>query len=186
MVAATTAFPLERYRGYLLLLARAAWNDVLRGWGDPSDLVQQTLLEAHEKRGGFTGETSAEFAGWLRTALAHNIADVTRGRTRAKRDYRLERSLEALLEESSARMESPLAYDDPSPSEQAVHAEQMNDLSDAIAQLPADQGEAVVLHHLRGLTLEEVARQMGRTRAAVAGLYRRGVKRIGKLMRHRE
>src|SRR5262249_6476985 len=102
MVEATTfEIAVEQYRGFLLLLARGEWNDVLRAWGDPSALVHQTLLEAYEKREDFKGEGAAQLAAWLRTALAHNLADVIRRVTRAKRDCRLERSLEAAMEASS-------------------------------------------------------------------------------------
>ena len=45
---------------------------------DPSDLVQQTLLKAHEKRDQFRGKTDAERAAWLRAILADQIADALR------------------------------------------------------------------------------------------------------------
>ena len=47
----------------------------LQGRIDPSDLVQQTLLKAHEKQDQFRGKTDAElFAAWLRTILANQMA----------------------------------------------------------------------------------------------------------------
>jgi RNA polymerase sigma-70 factor (ECF subfamily) len=185
MVATTGIFAPEQYRGFLVLLARAQWDDVLRGWGDPSDLVQQTLLEAHQKRGDFKGETAAAFAVWLRTILKHNLIDLSIALHRGKRDCRLKRSLEAALEESSTRLGLNLARDDPSPSDVVATAEQLNRLADAIQQLPPDQLQAVTLHHLRDLSLEATAVQMGRTKAAVAGLLRRGLKRLGTLMGER-
>jgi len=177
---------LSDYRGYLLVLARAQWDSALQAWGDPSDLVHQTLLEAHQKQSEFKGGTAAAFAAWLRTMLAHNLADAVRGRRRRKRDHRLERSIEAALEESSARLGAALAQADPSPSERARTAEQLARLADALERLPADQREAVTLHHLRGLTLEVAAAQMGKTKAAVAGLLRRGLGRLAQTVGDRE
>src|SRR5262249_39216590 len=159
----------------LKLLARSQWDTVLQRWGDPSDLVQLTLLEAHKQRGQFKGSTEAAFAAWLRTMLVRNLIEVRRGVHRKKRDPRRERSIEAAVEESSARLGSFLAQDDPSPSAQVAIAEQLNLLADALDRLPPDQMEAVTLHHLQGLTLTEAAAQMRRTVPAVAGLIRRGL-----------
>ena len=53
----------------------------------------------------------------------------------------------------------------------------------ALAGLPEDQRRAVELHHLHGLPVEEVARELGRNESAAGGLLRRGLKRLRELMR---
>jgi len=90
--------PLAQFRDFLLLLARThlAREEPIRL--DPSDLVQETLLEAHEKREQFRGSTPEELAAWLRQILKHNLVDALRARARAKRDIARERSLEAAVE----------------------------------------------------------------------------------------
>ena len=50
----------------------------LRGRLDPSDVVQQTLLIAHEKQEQFRGRTDAELAAWLRTILVNILAQQMR------------------------------------------------------------------------------------------------------------
>jgi RNA polymerase sigma-70 factor (ECF subfamily) len=59
-------------------------------------------------------------------------------------------------------------------------------LSTALEQLPADQQTAVVLHHLQGVPLAEVAAQMGRTKPAIAGLLHRGMTRLRDLLNGHE
>src|SRR5437016_14458881 len=56
-------------RDYLCLTARARVESWLRAKADASDLVQQTLLEAHRGFDQFHGATEAEFLGWLRRIL---------------------------------------------------------------------------------------------------------------------
>jgi RNA polymerase sigma-70 factor (ECF subfamily) len=171
---------LERYRNYLLLLARIQLDRDLQGMLDPSDLVQQTLLKAHQNRGQFRGHTEAERVAWLRTILAHHLADVVR-----KFGPRLggrERSLEAALEQSSARLEGWLAAEGSTPSRRAERQEQLLRMAEGLAGLADDQRIALELHHLRGLPIAEVAREMGRSSAAVGSLLYRGLKALRQFL----
>jgi RNA polymerase sigma-70 factor (ECF subfamily) len=179
-------FEFERFRKYLRLLAQAQIDARLRGKLDPSDIVQQTLLEAYQARDQFPADDPAQQAAWLRKILAHNLANAVRDLGRAKRDVRRERSLEAAIEQSSARMEAWLVAEQSSPSGLAERNEQLLRLAEALDQLPADQQEAVVLHHLQQQSLSEVARHLGRSPAAVAGLLHRGLKKLQELLRDLE
>ncbi len=177
---------LERYRNYLRLLARLQLDPRLRGKLDPSDLVQQTLLQAHQMQGQFRGTTEAEQAAWLRQILVRTMANAVRDLGRLKRDVGRERSLEAAIEESSMRLEVWLASEQSSPSLRAEKNEQLLRLAEALEQLPEAQREAVELHHLRGLSLAELAGQLGRSEGAVAGLLHRGIKRLRTLLQDLE
>jgi hypothetical protein len=95
----------------------------LQGNLDPSEVVQQTLLEAYQARHRRLPDP-AEQAAWLRKIPAHHLAKAVRGLGRAKRDVRRERSLEAAIEESSARMEAGRVAKQFSPSGQAEKHEQ--------------------------------------------------------------
>jgi RNA polymerase sigma-70 factor, ECF subfamily len=178
--------PLAPYRDYLRILARLQMGAQLQGKLDASDVVQQTILHAHARRGQFRGTTEAEWLGWLRAILANVLGSVAREFGTAARDVNRELSLESELEQSSARLEKILAADQSSPSGKVVHAEELLQLAQAIVHLPDDQRRAVELHHLKGLTVAEVAAELGRTRPSVVGLLFRALKRLRELLHENE
>lgn len=158
----------------------------LRRTLDPSDVVQQTLLEAHRSRGLFRGTTAAEQAAWLRRILVQNLADMAKGLRRAKRDPARERSLEAAVGESSARLEQWIAADQSSPSERAMRQERVLRIAEALASLPEPEQEALLLRHCRGLTLEETGRQLDLSRYAVARLIHRATTALRQKLKELE
>ena len=96
---------IEDYRDYLLLLARLQMGTRLRAKMDASDVVQQAMLQAHESREQFRGETEGEWLAWLRAILANALAAAARRFDTQARDPARERSLEADLDRSSSRLE---------------------------------------------------------------------------------
>lgn len=177
---------LERFRDYLGLWARLHLDPRLQGKLDLSGVVQQTLLEAHQGSAQVQGRSEEETAGWLRRILARNLIDEARKLRRVKYDATRERSLEAILEESSARLEGCLAADQSSPSQQVERHERTVRLAAALNQLAADQREAVILHHLQGCTLVEVGAVLGKSKEAVAGLLHRGLTKLRDLLQNEE
>ncbi|HTU21002.1 MAG TPA: sigma-70 family RNA polymerase sigma factor [Gemmataceae bacterium] len=169
----------EDYRDYLHLLARLQLDPRLRGKLDPSDIVQQTLVKAHENAEQFRGRTDAERAGWLRRILTNTLIDAAR---KFQREIDLQRDFGQALDESSARLEAWLAAEQSSPSEVAIRQEQLLALARALARLPEDQRTAVEMHHLRDASVAEIAAQLGRTEASIAGLLRRGLQKLRTLL----
>jgi RNA polymerase sigma-70 factor (ECF subfamily) len=176
---------LERYRAYLQLLARLRLDSRLRTKLDPSDVVQQTLLEAHQARASFTGDGSG-LAAWLRQILARNLANALRDYRRARRDVAREQPLDAALDDSCARAEASLAAEQSSPSADAQRQEDAVRLAAALERLPEEQREAVALRHLEGRPLADISRHLGKSPSAVAGLLHRGLKRLRELLREAE
>lgn len=169
---------LERFREYMKLLAKLHLGPQNRAKVDASDIVQQALLTAHEKREQYRGESDAELAGWLRRILANSLTDALRSQARQKRDAGREKSLEYALDESASRLVGWLAADQSTPSIKAQHHEQILQLAEALARLPDDQREALLMRHCKGMSLNDIAVQLGRTERSIAGLLQRGLSQL--------
>lgn len=177
---------LESYRNYLRLLARTGIDDSLQGKADPSDLVQETLLKAHQHFGEFRGQTEAEFVTWLRQILARNLIDFARRfRTAEARKLSRERSLEALFTKSAQALDGLLAANGTTPSQVAQRRELSVVLADALTDLPEDYREVIVLRSIEEREWEQVAKQMGRSPGAVRLLWARALKRLRPLIESR-
>ena len=173
---------LEEFQDFLTLLARAHLGPLLQARMDASDIVQQTLLEAHRKFDQFRGTTEAELAAWLRKMLALNVQDLLRAQGRQKRDASREQSLDASLDETVSRLEAWVEAVQTSPSGRLSRDEQIMRLASAMEQLPEAQRMAIELHHLHGMSLAETGERLDRSLPAVAGLLRRGLSRLRELL----
>jgi RNA polymerase sigma-70 factor, ECF subfamily len=181
---------LTLYSNYLKLLIAAQLDDRLRVRVSPSDIVQETFFEAHRDFAQFRGQTPGEFVAWLRRILVNNILRVVEQHLLAeKRDVRREISLEQIgkrLEQSTARLESLLAQPGDSPSGHAQRNEQEIILADALAELPKDYQQVILLRHIEGLPFEQVSQRMGRSNGAVRMLWLRALERLRKSFPERE
>jgi RNA polymerase sigma-70 factor (ECF subfamily) len=170
---------LELYDNYLGLLARVQLGRRLQGKAEAADLVQDTFLKAHRDFPRFRGQTEAEFVAWLRRLLATSFAALVRRYLGTQaRDIRLERELGGELERSSHALDGGLIAPQSTPSQQASRREQAVLLADALRRLPDHYAEVIILHHLDGLSLAQVAQRLGRTEHSVEKLWTRALLRL--------
>jgi RNA polymerase sigma-70 factor (ECF subfamily) len=173
---------LDEYRGYLRAVAQIELGRRLQSKVDASDIVQQSLLEAYQGLSALQGRTEAELMAWLRTILARNLLNTFRDFGAQKRDVRRERSMAQQVDDSSVRLERFLASDQTSPSQRVVRGEDAERLATALGALPEDQRTAVILKHFHDQSLAQIAEQMERSTLAVAGLLKRGLKKLRQTM----
>ncbi len=166
-------------RNYLSIIARAEVGSWLQAKVDASDLVQQTMLDAHRGLANFRGQTDGEWLAWLRQILSHNAADFVRHYGEAAK-RKAGREISLVPNDSQASSASPLdpAAPGETPSEMLVRHEVELQLADAIAALPEDYQEVVVLRNIERLAFDEVARRMGRSRPAVQMLWMRAIRAL--------
>ncbi len=173
-----TGWNAGEYRDYLHVLAHSTVPIYLRGKLDTSDVVQETLLQAHQHRQQFRGVSEGEFKAWLRQILENQLRNRVAHHGAQKRDARMERSLHDTLEETSVHLEDVLAAESRSPSELIEQREGMRRFRHALEQLPEDQRMAFELRQLHGLGVERVSEIMERSAPSVAGLLRRALRAL--------
>ena len=172
-----------RYRNYLRLLAEDWLERAFRGKADPSDLVQETLLEAHQGFGAFQGADEPEFVAWLRQIMARNVADFVRRYRSSARDVgREEASPDAGIVDRLQLLAGTLHS---SPSQSAERREMGVILADAMAELSPDHREVIRLRNLQDLGWPEIAQRMGRSEEASRKLWTRALVNLKPLIESR-
>jgi RNA polymerase sigma-70 factor (ECF subfamily) len=173
----------ERYRDLLCVLARQIQMDPrLRRRFDASDLVQETLLKATQNLEQFRGGTEAELVKWLQGIMQNALADATRKARAQKRDVAQEEAIAVVVNDSSARLQNWLVAPDSSPSQRAQREEQLLRVAAALARLPEDQRDVVILRDSLDTPVRAIAEQLGRSEKAIAGLLLRGRRKLRELL----
>jgi RNA polymerase sigma-70 factor (ECF subfamily) len=181
---------LELYRNYLHLLARTQLDLHVQTRASPSDVVQETFLEAYGHFHQFRGHSEGELLGWLRRILIHQIARLVEKQVVAqKRTVRREVSLEPIrqrLHDSSETFDRALISQASSPSVQAQRRELAAVVADHLALLSPAHRDVIIFRNLEGLSFDEVACRMERTPGAVRVLWLRALEELRKLIREQE
>ncbi len=161
------------------MLAERQLSPALRGRIDPSDVVQQTLVDAWRGHENFRGTTQAERLAWLRTILKRTLMRFDRDQLRtAKRGGGREQQLQAALDRDSIRIEQLAIDREPNPRSRADRAEQTLRLAAALDRLPQDYREVLTLRHIDGLSHDEIGQRLGRSNAATRMLWIRALEKL--------
>jgi RNA polymerase sigma-70 factor (ECF subfamily) len=166
---------LENNRDYLRNLADRLLDDRVGKRIDASDLVQQTCLSVHKQIGEFVGQDAAQFAAWLRQIHERNIRNAVRDQLHTEK--------RAISREERLADGEVHAIRQTTPSQHVVRREESVRLATAIAQLVADEQEALRRRYLEGQSVAEIAAAMGLSKDALARLFKRAMKNAKRHLR---
>lgn len=162
----------QQLRSYLLIFADQRLDDGLKGKLDASDIVQQSLLEAHRDFESFRGHTEEELKSWISRLVVHNLMD-------AGRRFRQSQQRSVTKEVSwNAETELSVFRDQSSASSLVRRRETDEELLRAVAQLPERSQQVLELRHRLGLSHAQVAKELGMTEAAARKLWSRVVEEL--------
>jgi RNA polymerase sigma-70 factor (ECF subfamily) len=167
---------LSAFRRVLWRRAERYEPAALRPRCSPSDLVQQTLLEAQRDFASFRGETPEELRAWLIRIVGNNLGDLLRhGGSR-----RLDPSRELPLEDRRAvgPLKDRLVDKRPGPEETVSRREQEEAAGRALQGLSERARQAVRLRYEERLSLEQVGGRLGCSAEAARKLCARALEEI--------
>jgi RNA polymerase sigma-70 factor (ECF subfamily) len=173
---------LEAYRGYLRLLARTSIDRSLRGKADPSDVVQETMIQAAVHFDTFRGTTEAELVAWLRQILLQGLVNLARRYRTASRQVGREQSLNQIIDQSSAALEAMGRVRGPRSGSLPSGAVAGVLVAQALAELADDDREVITLRNFEHLEWTQVGQRMGRSAEAARKLWGRAIQRLRPLL----
>lgn len=178
-VAKNEGGSLQSFSPYLHSILKNRMGDGLQR--DHSDIVQQTLLEAHhESTQGKAPVDPRHYRHWLRKILLCNVTDAMRKSLSLKRNSH--REVRFVDERSEHSTPHQLATDHSSPSEVFSRNERSSTIHAAIEQMPEVNQQVIQLRFFDGLSTQEIAELIGRTDRAVAGLLYRSLSKLKELL----
>jgi RNA polymerase sigma-70 factor (ECF subfamily) len=163
-------------RQQLLDVASRGLPLAIRGRVGPSDIVQETAIDMQRDFARFSGSTAEELFAWLRSILNHNLIDAVRHHGLAAKRT-LQREL-PLGDSRLAHVTQSLVVASHPPDASAIRKEDAADLHRTLARLPGDYRTVIWLRYWRGMSFDEIAVQMVRSKAAVRKLWHRAIQQL--------
>lgn len=147
---------------------------------DAEDIASETFLRAiaHLPAYRFQGETVYPWLARIATNLAHDLARRVGPAAPLSLDAGAAEDVRALIES--------LRDDAPGPHALAERREVQEVLKAAVAALPSDQADAILLRFGGDLPLAEIAVALGRSEGAIKSLIHRGLVNLRKGLREEQ
>ena len=166
----------SRLRNYLLLVANAEMQPSIRSKFCGSDIIQQSMLEAHQAIGAFRGTTESELKAWLKKIVLSNLVDETR---RYQKTRKRDTSREVPVDWHA----QPLAQPNGQTASWMVSKNEFDQqLFIAIHELPARQRHVIEARHRDAMPYSKIAVELNITEDAARKLWTRGVNSLRRTL----
>jgi RNA polymerase sigma-70 factor (ECF subfamily) len=175
---------LARHQGRLRQMVAVRLDHRLAARVDPSDAVQEVLVEADRRLADYLRERPLPFYPWLRQLATERLLDLHRRHLHAQRRSvrREEPGRLALPEESAEVLADRLAGSTTNPSEHLLRQEARQRVRAALEQLSERDREVLELRHLEGLSVAETAAALGVAPGTVKTRHLRALTRLRRLL----
>ena len=175
---------LSRHRDRLRRMVAVHMDIRLAARFDPSDVVQDAMLEASQKLPGYLQKQPIAFYPWLRQIAwqrlvylrQHHLATQKRSVLR-EQQWDLD-----LPDESVVRLADRLVSDGTNPSQRAIREELCSRVRAALDAMPLKDRQVLILRYLEQLSAAEASQVIGITEEAFMKRHFRAIQRIRRLL----
>jgi RNA polymerase sigma-70 factor, ECF subfamily len=173
-----------RQRPRLRWMIRLRLDGRLQGRIDPSDVLQETFLEASRRLEDYIEKPELPFTLWLRVVTGQKLLDLARFHTRAKRDVRHDRVLpsEGVPNATGSALTDALVDAGTSPSQTILREEQRRNVAEAIDSMDPIDREVIALRHFERLPNGAIAQILGIPESAASKRYFRALAKLRKII----
>lgn len=157
----------------------------LRGRVDPSDVLQDSFLDAAQRLPHYLQGPPIPFFVWLRQVALQRIVDVHRhhlGASKRSANREQQTDLPWLPDATSASLAFQLVSRLASPSELVVRDELIALLHTALETMDPIDREVLALRHFEELSNDETAAVLGLQKSAASNRYVRALNRLKKIL----
>lgn len=167
---------LAGHRDYMRAVAEVRLDRQLLARVDPSDVVQEAMLEAAGRIGDYLDRRPMPFHLWLRATTIDHVLRLRRRHVEA--ECRTVEAQAHLPEGSSLQLACQVLGRSPGPLDLLLRRELADGVRRALAALPADDRDVLVMRHFEGLGVAEIAGLLGIEPKAASKRYGRALVRL--------
>jgi RNA polymerase sigma-70 factor (ECF subfamily) len=171
---------LSAHRDYVRRVVDLRMNDDLRRRVDPSDIVQETQLEALRRVADYARDPKLSVRLWMRQIAIDRLNMARRRHVRA--DKRSVHRELRVPDQSAMALARQLVAGAESPSRHIARDELVNLVRTAVDRLGESDREIIVLHAFEGLNSTESAQVLGIEPATARKRYGRALLRMRRLL----
>lgn len=176
---------MERHRDSLRRIVQLRLDQKIQRRIDVSDVVQDVLVEANRRLADYVASPQMPFHLWLRQIAQDRIIDAhRRHRGSAKRSVDRERQMAVPAADDRSTFDLALQLCDRglTPAAAVAEAELARCAEQAIAKLPDQDCEIIIMRHYEQLSNQEVAQALSLTEPAASMRYLRAIRKLRELM----
>ncbi len=182
--AAAQELLLLRYRDRLKRMVRLRIDPRVAVRVDPSDVVQETLIEASRKLAVYFEQPPIPFYPWLRQIAWQRLIDTCEKHVSAQKRsvVREQRWSPDLPDDSVMQLVDCLVHSGTTPSRAVMRKELRGHVRAALDQLGPRDREVLLLRYLEEMSTSEIAAVLEITEAGVKSRHRRALERLLPLL----
>ena len=175
---------LTRYRSRLRQMVMVRMDPRLKSRIDPSDVVQEALMDASRMLPEYLRDRPLPYYPWLRQVAWQRLYDLHVQHVQAKKRSVAREGAEAMIlsDASIVQLAERVVAAGTSPSMNLFRKELRRRVREALGQMKAEDREVLVLRYLEQLDANEIAAIVGISKDAVNMRHLRALKRLRGLL----